>query len=133
MGADPNWKNSLKLTPLLWAASKGNTKVCKILVEKGCDLESTGEFSMNALDYSILYGNYKSATYLYSEGLRPSRSSSEFETIKEIKGQSWVNIEKIIESLENDVPVYVFSTEFRRFPPDSIPLEEIDISTVEYI
>jgi hypothetical protein len=72
-GADiNNTENGREPSPLIWAASKGDIKMVKILLERGADLHHTyllyGKEKFNALKWAVTEGHHEVADYLRSLG-----------------------------------------------------------------
>lgn len=83
-------------------------------------MEITGLHEMNALDYAILHGFYKTAYFFYEKGMRATKTLEEFEEIRLITKTSYSDIAGILMSLECNMPpdmVPSFS-----LPPKEIPI-----------
>ena len=67
--ADPNLANNLGITPLIWAARKGNLPMAQLLVEHGADISATGgRQNESVLQYAMRQGNRTVAEYLVAQG-----------------------------------------------------------------
>jgi ankyrin repeat protein len=66
-GADVNNYNDIGHPPIVTAILSRNFEFVKLLVEKGAKCEGIAlQYSLSILDYSILFGQYESATLIYS-------------------------------------------------------------------
>ena len=52
MGANPNHKDKVLQTPLFYAAREGKLEVCKLLVEKGVDVDHMDNRKQIALHFA---------------------------------------------------------------------------------
>ena len=103
-GADLNRTGSSGISGLMWTAVRGHLDCCKILVEFGANISQTGPHEMTALDFAALHGNYTVAFYLYSRGLRPSKTATELEGLKEEFGGRYADYPCLLMSLESHIP-----------------------------
>ena len=51
-------------TPLIIATLKSNTNICKLLVDKKCDLDAQDMYGNTALHYACMHGFYSIAKLL---------------------------------------------------------------------
>ena len=60
--------NNKGQTAFFLAAAKGNTKICKILLKYGADINRTDDLNIGPLYMAILNKHHETAEYLISEG-----------------------------------------------------------------
>ena len=67
-----NTENGRVASPLIWASSKGDLKMVKLLLKRGADIHITymreGKEIFNALKWAVLDGQHEVADYLRSQG-----------------------------------------------------------------
>ncbi len=79
-GACPNTKIMGSMIPLLCAASQGDKKMVKVLLELGANRDAKNESGWTALHFATCYGHLKLAKFLIKKGIDP--------TIKDSQGHS---------------------------------------------
>ncbi|HEY3282350.1 MAG TPA: ankyrin repeat domain-containing protein [Armatimonadota bacterium] len=75
-GADPNLRNWLGITPLMWSALKGDLAACKSLVARRADIQAGSPFG-NALTVASVSGSQDVALWLLSRGARVDAERSD--------------------------------------------------------
>ena len=103
-GVDVNRAAGSGIPPIFWAAARGYVDTCAYLVDAGANLDITGPFDMNILDFSILYGYYTSAWFFHEKGVRPSKTAEDFDGIKAELQTPWVDYPGILLSLDCNMP-----------------------------
>jgi ankyrin repeat protein len=68
-GADPNGPNWLGMTPLMWAAMRGNRQIADTLLAKGAKMEA-GSIYGTALSFALVGRQEKMALHLLDRGAR---------------------------------------------------------------
>lgn len=104
LGADLDKPAESKITPLMWAAARGNIECVKFLANFGADLHKTGPHGMKASDFSVLYGAYNTGFYLYSLGVTPTKTPEELLDIKEEMKTPYTDFGGFLMSLEKEIP-----------------------------
>jgi ankyrin repeat protein len=72
-GADPNARNWLNFTPLMWAAARGNLQIADILLAHGAKLEASSIYG-SALTFATIGRYEKMALHLLDRGASPDPS-----------------------------------------------------------
>jgi hypothetical protein len=103
LGADLDQTGESGITGLMWASAKGSLDSIKFLISAGVDLSLKGPHSMNAADFGVLFGTYKSVFYLNEKGCIPSKSSEEFKKIREEMKTPQIDFEAFLLALERKV------------------------------
>ena len=71
-----------KMSALMWAASKGHTECCIVLLKYSADIDQEGPHGMKAVDFAVLYGRYETAWLLVNSGAACSKSPEELMKIR---------------------------------------------------
>jgi ankyrin repeat protein len=69
-------------TPLYYAAKKGHTEMCKLLVERGAEVAHADKNNKTAADLARKYKYHETADYLAGE-LKRYREQVKFNTISQ--------------------------------------------------
>ena len=65
LGAQIDFAGPKNITPLMWACKSGHPEIVTYLISSGSKLDTINEKeNFNALDYSIIHGNYDCALIL---------------------------------------------------------------------
>ena len=70
-GADPNGRNWLNFTPLMWAANRGNRSIAALLLQHGAKMEATSVYG-TALTFAEVGRQEAMAHYLLDKKARPN-------------------------------------------------------------
>ena len=104
LGADFNKAASSGISPLMWAAARGNIESVRFLINFKANPQQQGPYNMTAIDFAILYGAYNTASFLYNSGYLPTKSLEQFIEIKNIVGTPHVKFSSLLISLEGQIP-----------------------------
>jgi ankyrin repeat protein len=67
-GANPNQTDSMGLTPLMYAAMRGNRNIMQILLQEGAVLNHQSPMGYTALQLAVNHGQYETAADLEARG-----------------------------------------------------------------
>lgn len=70
-GADPNRRNWLTLTPVMWASMRGNSQIVELLLQKGANINDSAIIG-SALTMAEIGRNEKMALSLLDKGVNPN-------------------------------------------------------------
>ena len=99
LGADLNESGESNISPLMWAAARGNMESLQLLMKFGANPSLKGAYQMTAIDFSVLYGSYTTAEYLSSNGFMPTKTIKEYNEIKALLHTSNIDYESILASI----------------------------------
>jgi peptidoglycan/LPS O-acetylase OafA/YrhL len=75
-GDDPNAQDlPLRMAPLHWAAISGDAEICRILLEKGSDVDLAAHDGTTPLHLAVIWGNESVARELIEKGADPNRKN----------------------------------------------------------
>ena len=92
------------VTGLMWAAARNNIESLKILIQYKVNPELKGPHDMKAVDFAVLFGSYKTALYLYSNGSNPTKTCEEFLKIRELMKTPLIDFQSMLTSIQNGTP-----------------------------
>jgi len=88
LGAKVNGKDSLGLTPLLWAASKNHVPAMRALVKAGAKLDAKGGDRQTALQTAVSEGRVEAAAFLLEAGANPNTVAGDGSTPRSLAESS---------------------------------------------